>query len=111
MVSLELGTAHASPVGRGPTFPEGCTMTGSDREREVLESVPRQLYIGGEWRPASGGGTLSVEDPATGKPLVAGARADGADRLAARRGAAGWRGGGRPKPSGPRTRRASAARS
>ncbi|HEY2397972.1 MAG TPA: NAD-dependent succinate-semialdehyde dehydrogenase [Solirubrobacteraceae bacterium] len=58
-------------------------MTGSDREREVLELVPKQLLIGGQWRPASGGGTLSVEDPATGEPLVDVADAEVEDGLAA----------------------------
>jgi succinate-semialdehyde dehydrogenase/glutarate-semialdehyde dehydrogenase len=29
--------------------------------------MSEQLYIGGEWRDASGGGTLEVEDPATGQ--------------------------------------------
>jgi succinate-semialdehyde dehydrogenase/glutarate-semialdehyde dehydrogenase len=38
-------------------------------ETAVIESVPKQLYIGGEWRDASGGGTLPVEDPATGETL------------------------------------------
>jgi succinate-semialdehyde dehydrogenase/glutarate-semialdehyde dehydrogenase len=58
-------------------------VTGSDREREVLEKVSKQLYIGGEWRPASGGGTLTVEDPATGEPLVDVADAQVEDGLAA----------------------------
>jgi succinate-semialdehyde dehydrogenase/glutarate-semialdehyde dehydrogenase len=40
------------------------------REREVLEAVRPQLFIGGEWRPAGGGATLPVEDPATGETLV-----------------------------------------
>jgi succinate-semialdehyde dehydrogenase/glutarate-semialdehyde dehydrogenase len=64
-------------------FREGCTMTTSDRVREVLESVPKQLLIGGEWRPASGGGTLAVEDPSTGEPLVEVADAQVEDGLAA----------------------------
>src|SRR4051794_22459711 len=34
-------------------------------EASVVASVPHDLYIGGEWRPASGGGSLAVEDPAT----------------------------------------------
>jgi succinate-semialdehyde dehydrogenase/glutarate-semialdehyde dehydrogenase len=45
--------------------------TEATREREVLDRVPTQLYIGGEWRDATGGGTLPVEDPATGETLVA----------------------------------------
>ncbi len=40
------------------------------RRAALLESVATQLLIGGEWRDASGGGTLAVEDPATGEPLV-----------------------------------------
>jgi len=36
----------------------------------VIENVPADLYIGGEWRAASGGGTFGVEDPATGETLV-----------------------------------------
>ncbi|HEV7584789.1 MAG TPA: NAD-dependent succinate-semialdehyde dehydrogenase [Solirubrobacteraceae bacterium] len=58
-------------------------MTASDREREVLERVPKELYIGGEWRAASGGGTLAVEDPATGQTLVEVADAQAEDGLAA----------------------------
>jgi succinate-semialdehyde dehydrogenase/glutarate-semialdehyde dehydrogenase len=39
------------------------------REQEVLESVPKRLFIGGEWRDGSGGATLAVDDPATGHTL------------------------------------------
>src|SRR5437763_3233683 len=39
-------------------------------EQSVVESVRPQLFIGGEWRDASGGATLPVEDPATGETLV-----------------------------------------
>jgi succinate-semialdehyde dehydrogenase / glutarate-semialdehyde dehydrogenase len=42
----------------------------ADQEKSVLESAPHQLFIGGEWRDASGGGTLPVEDPSTGETLV-----------------------------------------
>jgi len=38
-------------------------------ERKVIDSVPKQLYIGGEWRDAGGGETLAVEDPSTGETL------------------------------------------
>ena len=58
-------------------------MTGGDRERAVLEAVPTDLYIAGEWRAASGGGTLTVEDPATGSALVEVADAQVPDALAA----------------------------
>jgi succinate-semialdehyde dehydrogenase/glutarate-semialdehyde dehydrogenase len=54
-----------------------------EREQVVLEQVPRGLLIGGEWRAASGGETLSVEDPATGESIAAVADATPADALAA----------------------------
>ena len=38
----------------------------TDLEKELLESVPNELFIGGHWRPASSNDTLSVHDPATG---------------------------------------------
>jgi succinate-semialdehyde dehydrogenase / glutarate-semialdehyde dehydrogenase len=41
----------------------------SRQEHEVLDKVEKRLYIGGEWRDASGDGTLEVEDPATGEAL------------------------------------------
>jgi succinate-semialdehyde dehydrogenase/glutarate-semialdehyde dehydrogenase len=49
------------------------------KEHKVLEQVPKQLYIGGEWRDGSKG-TFSVQDPATGESLceVADASADDA---------------------------------
>ncbi len=58
-------------------------MTGVERERAVLEQVPTDLYIAGEWRAASGGATLAVEDPATTEPLVDVADASVDDALAA----------------------------
>jgi len=42
---------------------------GSSQEREVVERVPKGLFVGGEWREASGGGRLAVEDPSTGEAL------------------------------------------
>jgi len=36
----------------------------------VIAAVPKQLYIAGEWRDATGGATLSVEDPSTGQELA-----------------------------------------
>jgi succinate-semialdehyde dehydrogenase / glutarate-semialdehyde dehydrogenase len=38
-----------------------------DREQAALARAPQALYIGGRWRSATGGGTLGVEDPATGE--------------------------------------------
>jgi succinate-semialdehyde dehydrogenase/glutarate-semialdehyde dehydrogenase len=39
-------------------------------EKSVVDTVKPQLYIGGEWRDGGEGGTLPVEDPATGETLV-----------------------------------------
>jgi succinate-semialdehyde dehydrogenase / glutarate-semialdehyde dehydrogenase len=44
-------------------------MSIATREQEVVDKVEKRLYIGGEWRDASGGATLEVEDPATGEAL------------------------------------------
>ena len=57
--------------------------TANDHEKAVLESVPTQLFIGGEWRDAGGGETLDVEDPSTGETLVAVADATPEDAKAA----------------------------
>jgi succinate-semialdehyde dehydrogenase/glutarate-semialdehyde dehydrogenase len=60
----------------------GATGTGvSEREREVLEWAPKELFVGGRWRPAAEGGTFPVEDPATGEPLVEVADAHAQDAL------------------------------
>jgi succinate-semialdehyde dehydrogenase/glutarate-semialdehyde dehydrogenase len=64
-------------------------MTGAQRERAVLDNVPTELFIGGRWRPATGGGTLTVEDPATGEGLVDVADAQPQDAMAALDAAAG----------------------
>jgi succinate-semialdehyde dehydrogenase / glutarate-semialdehyde dehydrogenase len=44
-------------------------MSTVTREQQVVDAVPKQLYVGGEWRDAAEGGTLAVEDPATGESL------------------------------------------
>jgi succinate-semialdehyde dehydrogenase/glutarate-semialdehyde dehydrogenase len=51
-------------------------------EQQVLEKVPKQLYVGGEWREGSKG-TLAVEDPATGETLCEVADASVDDAAAA----------------------------
>ncbi|MDQ6835235.1 MAG: NAD-dependent succinate-semialdehyde dehydrogenase [Actinomycetota bacterium] len=43
------------------------TITES-KERSAVEQVPKQLYIGGQWRDGAKG-TISVEDPSTEEPL------------------------------------------
>src|SRR3954451_2581904 len=55
-------------------------MAIATQEQSVLDQVAKQLYIGGEWRDASGGDTLPIEDPATGETLceVANGTADDA---------------------------------
>jgi succinate-semialdehyde dehydrogenase / glutarate-semialdehyde dehydrogenase len=52
-------------------------------EASVIASVPHELFIGGRWRAASGGGTLPVEDPSTGETLCEVADATGEDAEAA----------------------------
>ncbi|HEX9343288.1 MAG TPA: NAD-dependent succinate-semialdehyde dehydrogenase [Actinomycetota bacterium] len=58
-------------------------MSIATSERSVVEAVNGQLYIGGEWRPASGGRTMPVEDPATGEVLREVADASPTDAAAA----------------------------
>jgi len=50
---------------------------------DVVARVPTGLYIGGEWRDATGGGTLPVEDPGTGETLAHIADATAEDAIAA----------------------------
>jgi succinate-semialdehyde dehydrogenase / glutarate-semialdehyde dehydrogenase len=44
-------------------------MAIATQEQQVVDAVRKQLYIGGEWRDATGGGTLAVVDPATEESL------------------------------------------
>ena len=56
------------------------------RESDLLASVPADLLINGQWRPASGGETFAVHDPSTGAVVreVADATAqDAADAIEA----------------------------
>jgi succinate-semialdehyde dehydrogenase/glutarate-semialdehyde dehydrogenase len=46
------------------------TATVNKDEQAVLDRVPKGLFIGGEWRDATGGGTLGVEDPSTGEIIA-----------------------------------------
>ena len=52
-------------------------------EKELLAKVPTQLYIAGKWVTGNGTGSITVEDPATGKPLAQIANANHKDALAA----------------------------
>jgi succinate-semialdehyde dehydrogenase/glutarate-semialdehyde dehydrogenase len=81
-------------------------MTGGTRpaaQRAVLDAVPKQLYIAGQWRDGAGGETVAVEDPATGETIARVADATPQDALDAL-GAAddAWRGDWRQ--SAPRER-------
>jgi succinate-semialdehyde dehydrogenase / glutarate-semialdehyde dehydrogenase len=58
-------------------------MPSRSDERALLDKVPTKLYIAGQWREASGGGTLTVEDPSTEEPLLEVADAQVEDALAA----------------------------
>ena len=40
------------------------------QEQSIVDSVPRGLFIGGEWRDSSNGETLAVEDPSTGETIA-----------------------------------------
>src|SRR6201996_3473447 len=51
-------------------------------EQKILDEVPKQLYIGGEWRDGAKG-TLAVEDPSTGEALTEVADASTDDAKAA----------------------------
>ncbi|WP_243769847.1 NAD-dependent succinate-semialdehyde dehydrogenase [Amycolatopsis acidicola] len=52
-------------------------------ETSVVESVDKDLFIGGKWVPAAGGRTFGVEDPATGEVLCQVADATPQDGMAA----------------------------
>src|SRR3954463_7012060 len=53
------------------------------QERTAVDKVPTRLFIGGEWRDASGGQTLDVEDPSTGEAIASVADATPEDAKAA----------------------------
>jgi succinate-semialdehyde dehydrogenase / glutarate-semialdehyde dehydrogenase len=54
-----------------------------DNEQAVLRKVPTDLFIGGQWRAATGDGRLAVEDPSTGESLIEVADAQVQDAIAA----------------------------
>jgi len=53
------------------------------RETDLLGHVPDGLYIGGQWRPATGGRTFAVTDPSTGETVKEIADASVEDGVAA----------------------------
>jgi succinate-semialdehyde dehydrogenase/glutarate-semialdehyde dehydrogenase len=52
-------------------------------EKELLATVPTQLYIGGEWVDGASGRTIEVHDPATGDTIATIADATPADGIRA----------------------------
>src|SRR5262249_234195 len=58
-------------------------MVTDAHEQAVIDAVPKELLIGGEWRPAASGNTFAVEDPATGVALCDVADGDAGDAMAA----------------------------
>jgi succinate-semialdehyde dehydrogenase / glutarate-semialdehyde dehydrogenase len=54
-----------------------------DSARMVAAQVPTELLIAGDWKPATGGGTFTVHDPATFEPIAEVADAQPADGRAA----------------------------
>ncbi len=58
-------------------------MANSAREQKVIDWVPTELFVGGQWRPAESGGTFSVEDPSTRQVLAHVADASPADGMQA----------------------------
>src|SRR5919199_24528 len=58
-------------------------MSMQTSEQTVIDGVKKQLFIGGEWRDAAEGGTLGVEDPATGESFCEVADAQPEDAEAA----------------------------
>jgi succinate-semialdehyde dehydrogenase / glutarate-semialdehyde dehydrogenase len=58
-------------------------MAIATQEQTIIDRVPKALLIGGEWRSASGGDALAVEDPATGETLCEIADATPEDATAA----------------------------
>ena len=53
------------------------------REQQVVDPVPKRLFIGGRWVDGSGGATFTVEDPSTGEAIAEVADATPDDALAA----------------------------
>lgn len=64
------------------TLPASSVSLSGD-ERAVVDKAPRRLYVAGEWRDATGGRTLEVEDPSTGQTIAEVPDAQAQDALAA----------------------------
>jgi succinate-semialdehyde dehydrogenase / glutarate-semialdehyde dehydrogenase len=64
-------------------------MSIATEAKTAVEGVENRLYIGGEWRDATGGATLEVIDPSTEEPICEVADATPEDAMAALDAAAG----------------------
>src|SRR3954466_1528864 len=64
-------------------------MAVATNEQQVLDSIPTQLYIGGEWVDGAEGDTIAVEDPSTEETLIEVASGNKDDALKALEAAAG----------------------
>ncbi len=73
----------ASAWRPGDSEGESNGMSTKTNEQAVVEDVKKQLFVGGEWRDATGGNTLPVEDPSTGETLCEVADATPEDAMAA----------------------------
>jgi succinate-semialdehyde dehydrogenase/glutarate-semialdehyde dehydrogenase len=58
-------------------------MAIASKEQAVVDTVPKQLYIDGEWVDGAEGGTIPVEDPATRETICEVADATPADAMKA----------------------------
>jgi succinate-semialdehyde dehydrogenase/glutarate-semialdehyde dehydrogenase len=58
-------------------------MSIATAEQTVVDKVEKKLFIGGEWRDATGGGTLEVIDPSTEEPICEVADGTPEDAMAA----------------------------
>jgi succinate-semialdehyde dehydrogenase/glutarate-semialdehyde dehydrogenase len=58
-------------------------MAIATREQQIVDTVPKQLYIDGEWVDGAEGGTIPVEDPATRETICEVADATPADAMKA----------------------------
>src|SRR3954465_1486010 len=65
--NAETASGSTTPTGTRPASPPSGSPEG---EQAVLAGVRTDLFIGGQWRPAAGGETLAVDDPATGEVLT-----------------------------------------
>ena len=73
-------------MARATTVVKMSTVTATDRTSQAgdpVAAVPKQLFIGGQWRDAAGGGVMEVSNPATGEVLCSIADATPADGAAA----------------------------